>query len=61
MIHYSLFPNESCVICGVKVLNNALHCKKCYKKWLELNEKKAVFKPYSVFGGLKSGFSGFSG
>ena len=49
MIHYSLFPNESCVICGVKVLNNALHCKKCYKKWLELNKKKAVFKPYSVF------------
>ena len=39
MIHYSLFPNESCVICGVKVLNNALHCKKCYEKWLELTEK----------------------
>ena len=42
MIHYSLFPNEKCVICGVKVLNNALHCKKCYKKWLELSEKNAV-------------------
>ena len=42
MIHYSLFPNEKCVICGVKVLNNVLHCKKCYKKWLELSEKNAV-------------------
>ena len=32
MIYYSLFPNKNFVICGVKVLNNALYCEKYYKK-----------------------------
>jgi hypothetical protein len=40
MIHYSLFPNENCIICKCKVKNNALHCVKCFKKWLELTEKQ---------------------
>jgi len=40
MIHYSLFPNKNCIICKCKVKNNALHCKKCFKKWLELTEKQ---------------------
>ena len=40
MIHYSLFPNDKCTVCNKKVLDNALHCKKCEKKWLNFSESK---------------------
>lgn len=40
MIHLSLFDNDKCTICDVKVLNNALHCKKCKNKWLKINMPK---------------------
>jgi len=42
IIHYSLFINKTCVVCGKKVKNNALHCDtdKCFKKWLENKKEK---------------------
>ena len=40
MIHLSLFPNSECVICSKKVTKNALHCKKCEKKFIKLYESK---------------------
>jgi len=40
MLHLSIFPNKNCVVCSKPVKNNALHCKKCEKKWLETKEKE---------------------
>lgn len=40
MIHFSLFPNEKCVICHCLVQDNALHCKECEQKRVELSEKE---------------------
>ena len=38
--HLSLFPNDKCIVCNIKVDNNVLHCKKCLSKWIESKETK---------------------
>ena len=43
IIHLSLFDNDTCVVCGKEVEDNALHCVDCLDKWLETkkeNEEK---------------------
>ena len=34
-IHLSLFPNENCEVCGIKVPWYHLHCEKCFNEWIK--------------------------
>tara|TARA_B100000497_G_C7568581_1_gene342679 strand:+ start:230 stop:367 length:138 start_codon:yes stop_codon:yes gene_type:complete len=37
--HLSLFDNDTCVVCGKEVKDNALHCEDCLYKWLETKQE----------------------
>ena len=39
IIHLSLFPNDTCVVCGKEVKDNAIHCEECLDEWLKTKQE----------------------
>ena len=39
IIHLSLFDNDTCVVCGKEVKDNAIHCEECLDEWLKTKQE----------------------